>query len=127
LSPLFIVQAAVFGGLGLAMLAIPDSVAAAWPWALPPLLGQLYGCFFLTFAVGAALTARETEPRAIRGFALSTLALMILVLVGSLLHLDRFKPEPVTWLWFSAFALGMLAVGAALVTARRSPPVQVAG
>jgi hypothetical protein len=127
LSPLFIVQAAVFGALGLAMLTMSDAVAAAWPWALPPLLGQLYACFFLTFAVGAALSARETEPRAIRGFALSSLSLMTLVLVGSLVHLDRFKAEPVTWLWFSAFTLGMLAFGAALVTARRSPQVQVAG
>src|SRR5437868_3586866 len=64
LTPVFIVEAGVFGILGLGLLFVPEPIVAAWPWALPPLLGQLYGCFFLTFAVGAALAARETETRA---------------------------------------------------------------
>lgn len=106
---------ATCGGLSLALLMPPDFVAAAWPWALPPLLGQLYACFFLTFAVGAALAARETELRAIRNFTVSSLALMLLVLAASLLHLDRFKPQPVTWLWFASFALGACAFALALV------------
>src|SRR5215207_416450 len=50
LTPLFVVKAVLFGVLGLGLLLAPDAVAAAWPWTLPPLLGQLYGCFFLTFA-----------------------------------------------------------------------------
>jgi len=29
-----------------------------------PLPGQVYGCFLLTFSVGAAQAARETSPRA---------------------------------------------------------------
>src|SRR5215216_700211 len=86
LTPLFIVQAALFGALGLALLLAPDVIAGAWPWTLPPLLGQLYACFFLTFAISAALAARETEPHAIRAFAGSTLALMVLVLLASVLH-----------------------------------------
>jgi hypothetical protein len=118
LTTLFAVEAAVFGVLGLALLVTPDTMAAVWPWALPPVLGQLYACFFLTFAVSAALAARETEPRAIRAFAGSTLALMVLVLVASVLHLDRFKVEPVTWLWFGAFGLGACAFGVALITER---------
>jgi len=118
LTPLFIVEAALLGALGLALLVMPDAVAAGWPWALPPLLGQLYGCFFVTLAVGAALAAREVEPRAVRGFALSSLALMLLVLIASLLHVDRFKAEPVTWLWFIAFGLGVCAFGAALLADR---------
>ncbi len=118
LTPLLIVQAALFGALGLALLLVPNTIAGAWPWALPPLLGQLYACFFLTFAVSAALAARETEARAIRAFAGSTLTLMVLVLVASFLHLDRFKAEPVTWLWFGAFGLGTCAFGVALLTER---------
>ena len=118
LTPLLVVEAAVFGVLGLAMLLAPDAIAAAWPWALPPLLGQLYACFFVTFALGAALAARESEARAIRAFAASTLTLMVLVLVVSFVHLDRFKAEPVTWLWFGAFGLGACAFGIALLTER---------
>jgi hypothetical protein len=117
LTPLLVIQAAVFALLGGALLIVPEAVAAVWPWVLPPLLGQLYGCFFLTYALGAALAARDAEPRAISIFMASTLALMILILVASLLHIDRFKPEPVTSVWFAAFGLG--AVVFALALARR--------
>jgi hypothetical protein len=120
LTPVFVVQAAVFGVLGGVLLVAPDAIAAGWPWTLPPLLGQLYACFFLTFAVGAAVAARETEERAIRGFTLSSLALMALVLLASLLHLDRFKTEPVTWLWFGAFLVGAGGFAAALAAERTS-------
>src|SRR5438105_4374515 len=50
LTPLFVVEAVVFALLGLALLFAPEAVAAGWPWTLPPVLGQLYACFFLTFA-----------------------------------------------------------------------------
>ncbi len=114
----FFVEAALFGVLGLVLIAAPDAVAAGWPWALPPLLGQVYGCFFLTLALSAALAARESEARAVRGFALSSLALMMLALVASLVHIDRFKAEPVTWLWFIAFGLGLCVFGVALFADR---------
>ncbi len=119
LTPLFVVEACIFGSLGLALLVAPAAVASGWPWNLPPLLGQLYACFFLTFAVGAALAARETEPRAIVAFGASTLVLAVLVLLASLLHLDRFKPEPVTWIWFTAWSLGACALLGAIVSQRR--------
>jgi hypothetical protein len=115
LTPLLVVQAAVFALLGGALLIVPDAVAAGWPWMLPPLLGQLYGCFFLTYALGAALAARDPEVRATNIFLASTLALMILVLVASVLHVDRFKPEPVTWVWFGAFGFGAAVFALALV------------
>jgi hypothetical protein len=123
LSVLFLIQAIVFGAVGLALLVAPDALAAAWPWALPPLLGQLYACFFLTFGVCAFIATRETEPRAIRGFVLSSLALVLLVLVASILHLDRFKAEPVTWLWFAAFILAACAFAGALLVYRAGLPV----
>jgi hypothetical protein len=114
LSPLLVIQAIAFALLGAALVLVPDAVAPVWPWVLPPLLGQLYGCFFLTYALGAALAARDTEPRAISIFMASTLALMVLVLIASVLHVDRFKPEPVTWVWFAAFGLGAVVFAAAL-------------
>jgi hypothetical protein len=123
LTTLFIVQAALLGVLGVALLVVPDAVATAWPWSLPPLLGQLYACFFITLALGAALAARESEARAIRGFALSSLALMVGVLVASVLHIDRFKPEPVTWLWFIAFGIGLCVFAVALLADRTSARV----
>jgi hypothetical protein len=126
LTWLFIVEAAIFGVLGLALVLLPDTVAAGWPWALPPVLGQLYGCFFLTFALGSGLAARESEPRAIQGMLLSSLALMLFVLIASLMHFDRFKPEPVTWLWFGAFGIGACAFAAALRPRRTVPSLEAA-
>jgi hypothetical protein len=120
LTRLLMIQAVLFGLLGLVLLFLPNVAAAYWPWTLPPLLGQLYGCFILTFAVGAALGARETSARAIRDFLIASLGLTVLVLMASALHLDRFKPEPVTVIWFAAFGLGAIAFAVALAIQRRS-------
>jgi len=129
LTPLLLVQAGVFGVAGLALLVAPDIMAALWPWALPPVLGQVYGCFFLTFAMGAGVAAGEVEPRAIRGFLLSTFTLMALVLLASGLHVDRFKPQPVTVVWFTVFGLGLLIFAGVLTVEwrlGRVPRAQVA-
>lgn len=129
LTPLLVVQAVVFGVVGLALLVLPDTMAALWPWTLPPVLGQVYGCFFLTFALGAGVAASEVEPRAVRGFVLSTLTLMALVLLVSGLHIDRFKAEPVTLAWFAAFGLGFLVFAGVFAADRwltRVPRSQVA-
>jgi hypothetical protein len=118
LSRLLLVQTALFGALGVALLTAPASVAALWPWALPPVLGQVYGAFFVTFGVGAFLAARESELRAVNTFVVSTLALTSLVILVSAIHVERFKAEPVTWLWFAAFGLLTLVFAVALFSAR---------
>ena len=120
LTPLLIVQAVLFSALGLVLLFAPDLASAYWPWTLPPILGQLYAAFILTFAVGAALAARETSPLAIRTFVIASLALAVLVLIASALHVDRFKSEPVTVVWFATFGLGAVAFAVALAIQRRS-------
>ena len=112
-------EALIFGVVGLALLLAPDTMAALWPWNLQPVVAaQVYGCFFLTFALGALFAASEVEPRAVAAFILSSLTLGVLVLVVSTIHLDRFKPEPVTWLWFGAFGVATLAFAAALLSTR---------
>ncbi len=120
LSRLLMVQAVLFGLLGLVLLITPDVAAAYWPWMLPPLLGQLYACFILTFAIGAALGARESSARAIRDFLLASLGLTVLVLIASALHIDRFRPEPVTAIWFGTFGVGAIAFAVALAVQQRS-------
>jgi hypothetical protein len=120
LTPLLWVQAVIFGTLGLVLLLLPEIAAAYWPWNLPAMLGQLYACFLLTFAVGAALGARETSARAIRDFLLASLGLTVLVLIASAVHFDRFKAEPVTVVWFAGFGLGTLAFAVALAIQQRS-------
>jgi hypothetical protein len=113
LTRLLWVEAVIFGLLGVGLLFAPEQLASLWPWALPPVLGQVYGCFFITFAVGAFLAARETEHRAVAAFVLSSFVFAVLVLVGSALHVDRFKPEPVSYAWFAAFAVAAIAFAVA--------------
>ena len=120
LTPLLLVQAAVMGLLGVLLLVVPGLVAAAWPWTLPPVLGQLYACFFLAFALGAYLAAGESQAWPIRVFLVSSLSLAVAVLAASLLHLARFSPGPATWIWFAAFGAGAVAFLVALLVQRRA-------
>jgi len=86
----------------------------------------LYGCFFLTFCIGAFFAARENSAAAVRNFLISSLGLALLVLLASVLHFDRFKPEPVTWIWFGFFGLAAVAFGLALVHQRQALPALAA-
>lgn len=127
LTRLFQVESIALGGLGLLLLLAPTAAPAFWPWALTPTLAQLYSCFFLAFAVGAQLAARESSATAIRNFAATSLALTAFVLAASLLHLSRFQPGPATWAWFASLAVGMGAFTLALlrINPRRWTPLQV--
>jgi hypothetical protein len=121
LTPLLLVEAVVFGALGLLLLLLPDVAARYWPWSLQPVvLGQLYACFVLTFAVGAVLAARESSQRGIRDFLIASLSLSLLVLLASVLHLDRFKPEPVSVVWFGGFGLATAAFAGGLIALARA-------
>jgi hypothetical protein len=115
LTPVLLVETVVFGLLGVVLLVAPEFASTYWPWALPPILGQLYACLILTFAVGAFLASRESSQRAVRDYLIASLGLAVLVLLASSLHLDRFKQEPVTVVWFVAWALAALASVAGLV------------
>lgn len=115
LTPLFLTEAAVLGGLGLFALLLPQAAAAIWPWNLPPVLAQLYSCFLIAFAAIALLVARENRPIAIRNFTITSLALVGLVLLVSLPYLARFTAGPATWAWFGVLIVGVAAFGAALI------------
>ncbi len=115
LTPLLLAEAGVLGVFGLFMLALPDAAASLFPWTIPPMLAQLYSCFFIAFAVIATLVAQENRPVLIRNFAISSFALMGLVLVASLLYAGRFSGGPAAWIWFGALSAGLVAWGVALV------------
>jgi hypothetical protein len=108
-------QSAILGIAGLVLLLLPQVAVAVWPWALTPVLSQVYASFFLAFAVGGVLALRRSRPIMVRNLAVALLAMTSLVLLASLLHLERFKPGPVTWVWFAAFALGAVTFGVGLV------------
>jgi hypothetical protein len=119
LSALFAAEAVVFGACGLALLLAPDAVLEGWPWTLTRLLARVYAAFFIAFAVGAVLSARERRAEALRPFAGGSLALLVLTLGVSLLHLARFDHGGIRWLWFTIHVLGVALFGYAIVTLRR--------
>lgn len=119
LTLLLTIQAVIYAILGLTLLFAPEVAAVYWPWNLPVLLSQVYACFFIAFAVGALFAARETQPGPVRNFIASSLALTVLVLVASLIHLGSFRQTPSTWFWFGAFGLGTLIFAAALIQAQQ--------
>jgi hypothetical protein len=124
LTALLNVEAFIFGVLGLLLVLVPDVAAAYWPWNLSPVVaGQLYGCFFLTFCIGAFFAAREDSAAAVRNFLISSLGLALVVLLASVLHFDRFKPGPVTWVWFGFFGLAAVVFGLALLRQRQASAV----
>jgi hypothetical protein len=120
-SVFLLVVCAALGLLGLLLLALPQVASAAWPWVLPPTLAQIYGCFFIALSVGAFMGAHETDATAVRNYMLMGVALSLLVLLASALHLPRFKPEPVSGLWFGGFLLASVAFAVEIALGLRRP------
>ncbi len=90
---------------GAALLIAPAAMVRAWPWAVSPLLAQIYAGPFLAYGASALLLAREARPQARRIVLASLLAFTLLALLASLLHLRLFHFDaPAAWLWFGAFA-----------------------
>ncbi len=129
LTPLFMAEAVVLGGAGIALLLARGGVLTAWPWTLTRLLARVYAAFFLAFAVGALVAAYERRPAAVRPFLIGSLALLVFSLATSLLHLERFHHGPARWLWFTLHVLGLALFSfglARLARARERVPLATA-
>lgn len=114
-SPLFQVQAGVFGIAGVALLAVPSTVAEHWPWALTSVLGRVYAAIFLAYAVGALLAAGERRAEALRPFAASSLCFLAGAAVASLIHHDRLVSGAPTVGWVICLAAGIVGLGAVVI------------
>jgi len=115
LAPLFLTYSAVLGVAGVILLVAPALAASLWPWALPPILGQVYSAFFLTFALGGVLAAREPDWAGGRVYVLANLGMLLLIVGVSIWHFDRFKPGPTTWAWYALCLAGVVGFGRALL------------
>jgi hypothetical protein len=117
------VQGVVVLALGLALLLVPAAVVTVWPWAVTPLLAQLYSAPFSSYGLGALLAARESTLSGVRLYLLGTLVFAIAVLLASAQHLALFSSAHVSdWLWFGAFGAATVALGAGAVAALRPRP-----
>jgi hypothetical protein len=124
-APCFTAYAAVLGVAGVVLLVAPTFAAQLWPWTLPPILGQVYSIFFLTFALGGLLAAHEPHWEGVWIYVAANLGMLMLIVAVSLYHADRFKAGPATWAWYSFMFVGILAF--ATVLARHSRPLATQG
>jgi hypothetical protein len=119
-SAVFIIQAAVFAGLGVVLAAAPGLAVRMWPWALTAVLARTYAAIFLAFALGAALAADERRPQAVRPFALASLVLVATTAAVSLIHHAKFDGGPSTWAWAAGLAAGLAGLAAASAASLRT-------
>jgi hypothetical protein len=122
LWPLFLLYAMVLGVAGLALLLLPSVAVSLWPWPLPPILGQVYSIFFLTFALGGVLAMREPRWMGVWIYCAANFGMLFLIIIVSLYHRDRFGTGPATWVWFSSCVIGLIGFAVPLV----QPPNQLA-
>jgi hypothetical protein len=115
LATLFIVYAATLVLVGIVLLVAPALAAQLWPWTLPPILGQVYSVFFLTFALGGWLAAREPGWEGVWIYVAANLIMLVLIVAVSLIHADRFKAGPETWIWYGFCLAGVLVFVGALI------------
>jgi hypothetical protein len=115
LAPLLLGYAATLALIGSILLVAPALAAQLWPWALPPILSQVYSIFFLTFALGGWLAAREPGWEGVWIYGTANLLMLMLIVAVSLIHADRFKAGPQTVIWYSLCLAGVVTLIGALV------------
>lgn len=117
-APLLFGYAGALAIAGAVMLVAPSFAVRVWPWHLTPILAQVYSVFFLTFAIGGLLCARDPRPEAARIFVWATIVMLVLVLAVSVGNADRFRPDVSTWLWYVLWGGALLAMVAAILRSR---------
>src|SRR5579859_22302 len=91
--------------LALALLFAPGLMTGVWPWAITPLLAQLYSAPFLSYGLGSLLLAGRQTWLEVRIALTATWVFAFGVLLASLIHHALFSLSHLsTWLWFTGFA-----------------------
>lgn len=111
----FMAYAFVLTIVGIVLFILPQWAGNLWPWALPPILGQVYSVYFLTFAIGALLSAREPRWRGVWVYLAANLSMFVLIVGVSMLHSGRFRPGVPTWVWYAIWLSATAAFATALV------------
>ena len=120
-DPALLVLGALCLLFGAALLLAPGAMVGAWPWAVSPLLANIYAGPFLAWGIAAILLAGESAPAARRIVLASMLAFALLALLASLLHLRLFRFEgPSAWVWFGGFVVVAVLLAARLLAPRRT-------
>lgn len=124
-----LVQAGVFGAIGLAHLLAPGWLGARWPWPIDTFHAQLYSVAFLTPAVGAlclrrAATSVDWWTQGTIQLAWGLLPILGLVLADA--GAGRVAWTGAATLCWLALYAGLAAMGAAMLRCRTSPTARSA-
>lgn len=94
-------EAAVVLVSGLGLFFLPALIGPVWPWALTPFNAGFLGAIYLGSVVAACILAGTPRWSPARVVVPMILTFTAIVLVVSLLYLDRLiLNSPSTWLWF---------------------------
>jgi hypothetical protein len=111
----FLVQAVVYGVVGVLCLVARETVADAWPWPVTNTVVQFYGGAFLSLAYISWHSARRRTWASLVAAAPPFLVFSFLAVVVSLIHAELFSADDAaTWAWFAFFGASA-AVAAAMV------------
>jgi hypothetical protein len=127
IAGLVLAYSGVLTAAGLVMLAAPVWAVRHWPWGLTPILAQVYSVFFLTFAIGGFLVARDPRAEAAWIYLTANLTTVLLVIAVSMAYPERFRPGPPTLSWYAVWGVAAVTLTAALVltvvSLRRRPAI----
>jgi hypothetical protein len=102
------VLAVIFGGYGLALLAIPETATDFWPWPVDAFHARIYAATYLTPAVGAWVIRDGATPAELRTLGLTLVTFGIAALIA----------VPTNTAFFVVNAAPILAGAALLLSAR---------
>ncbi len=108
-----IAQGIVLCIVSLALLLLPNVMVSVWPWAITPLLAQLYSAPFLSWGIGSLLHSRRHSWKPTQTITTSFALFSALILLASAIHIALFSSaDPSDWVWFIAFVIFLLGNGA---------------
>lgn len=116
-----LIQGLIAGILALALLFLPEQMAALWPWKITRMLAQLYAAPFLSYSFISLMLSRKTAWADVWIGLLGTTVFALGVLLASFIHQGLFMPAgPAAVLWFGEFALATLVTGMLCARALRA-------
>jgi hypothetical protein len=119
----FLVQAVVYGVVGVLCLVARETVADAWPWPVTNTVVQFYGGAFLSLAYISWHSARRRTWASLVAAVLPFLVFSVLAVVVSLIHEELFSADDVaTWAWFAFFGASAAAAAAMVAMVIRDRP-----
>jgi hypothetical protein len=111
-----LVQAGVFGVLGLGLLVAREVLVDVWPWPISNGVAQFYGGPFLAYAYCSWAYARKRTWTEVAPVVPAMLVFTGGTVVVSLIHAELFSAGDIAdWLWFGGFATAAAVLAAMAV------------